>query len=243
MSIIDYGISDNVRLIQERICSAACRANRSPNDILLIGVTKTIDPERIMLAYDAGVLEFGENKAQELVEKYPKVQRECKWHFIGHLQTNKVKAVIDKVKLIHSLDRLELAEEIDKRARNLEIIMDALVEVNVAAENSKFGISPDQALEFIKALTRFPNLRIQGLMTIAPQVDNAEEVRPVFRELRQLLDHLKKETAGAPNLDFKYLSMGMSGDYEVAIEEGANMVRIGSAIFGYRQYPFKETIN
>lgn len=228
----DY-VKSNIEKIMNRVECAAVKSGRSLEDVKIIAVTKTIEPERIIKAVDAGIIDLGENRVQELVEKYDKINRECNWHLIGHLQTNKVKYIIEKVCMIHSLDRMELAHEIQKRAERAGRIIDVLVQVNVAEEESKFGIRTHKALDFIKEISLLRNMRVKGLMTIAPYVENPEAVRCVFRELRKLLIDIRQENID--NIDMDFLSMGMSNDFEVAIEEGSNIVRIGTAIFGKRQ--------
>lgn len=230
-------IKENAVKIRKKVRDAAEKSGRSLEDITLIAVTKTQSIEKIRHALQAGMLDLGENKVQELCDKYSLVDTECRWHLIGHLQTNKVKFIIDKVHMIHSLDRLDLANEIQKRAAKAGRTMDVLVQVNVAGEESKFGISPEEAGGFVKQLAVYPNLRVRGLMTVAPHVQNPEDVRPVFRQLKKIFIDIRQENIDNINMD--YLSMGMSNDYEVAIEEGANMVRIGTAIFGARNYPAK----
>lgn len=230
-------INENAVKIRKKVRDAAEKSGRSLEDITLIAVTKTQGIEKIRHALQAGMLDLGENKVQELCDKYPLVDTECRWHLIGHLQTNKVKFIIDKVHMIHSLDRLDLADEIQKRAAKAGRTVDVLVQVNVAGEETKFGIPPEEALDFVKQLAVYPNLRVRGLMTIAPHVQNPEDVRPVFRQLKKIFIDIRQENIDNINMD--YLSMGMSNDYEIAIEEGANMVRIGTAIFGARNYPVK----
>jgi pyridoxal phosphate enzyme (YggS family) len=220
--------------IKEEINQICHRCGRNPEDITLIVVTKTVDPERINYAVDCGVTNLGENKVQEIVDKYETVPKSIKWHLIGHLQTNKVKYIIDKVELIHSVDSVKLAEEISKRAEKYHITKDVLVQINVAEEESKFGIALEDAVSFVKSISVFDNISIKGLMTIAPYSENPEGVRPVFRQLKEKFDELAQ--MNLPNTEMKYLSMGMSNDYNVAIEEGANMIRIGTAIFGKRDY-------
>jgi len=228
----DY-IKSNIEEVRKRVEKAALKSGRNPGDIKIIGVTKTVDTDRIMKAIDAGIVDLGENRVQELLEKYDKINRECRWHLIGHLQTNKVKYIIDKVSLIHSVDRIELVQEIQKRAEKIGRIVDVLVQVNVAEEESKFGIRTSEALDFVKEVSRFENIKVRGLMTIAPLVENPETVRYVFRELRKLLIDIRQENIDNINMDF--LSMGMSNDFEIAVEEGSNMIRVGTAIFGRRQ--------
>ena len=225
-------IKDNCENVRSRIYAAAQRSGRSPEEIRLVAVSKTVDPGRIKKALEWGITDLGENRVQELVEKYDKIDMKCNWHLIGHLQLNKVKYVIDKVSMIHSLDRLELAREIQKRAESAGRRMEVLVQVNVSGEESKFGISPDKAPGFVRELSKMGNIKVRGLMTIAPYAEDPENVRWVFAGLRKLLIDIRKENIDNINMD--YLSMGMSNDFEVAIEEGANMVRIGTAIFGKR---------
>jgi pyridoxal phosphate enzyme (YggS family) len=225
-------IYDNCDRIRERISAAARRAGRDPSDVKLIAVSKTVDPDRIRKALEWGIADLGENRVQELCDKADILDGGFRWHLIGHLQTNKVKYIIDKVGMIHSLDRMELAEEIQKRAEKAGRVVEALVQVNVAAEDTKFGISPEEALGFIRNVAEMGNIKIKGLMTIAPLAESPEEVRWVFAGLRKLLIDIRKENID--NIDMDCLSMGMSNDFEVAIEEGATMVRIGTALFGKR---------
>lgn len=230
-SEVDF-VCANLEKIRERVRAAELRSGRKPGDVRIIAVSKTVEPERILKAIDCGITELGENRVQELMEKYDIIDKECSWHLIGHLQTNKVKYIADKVKLIHSLDSMELAQEIQKRAAKAGRILEVLVQVNIAGEETKSGISPGQAMDFVKALSGFGNIRIKGLMTIAPMAENPEDVRWVFAGLRKLLIDIRKENID--NIDMDYLSMGMSNDFETAIEEGSNMVRVGTAIFGKR---------
>lgn len=227
-------IQVNVAEIKEEIKQICNRLGRNPENITLVVVTKTVEPERINYAVDCGVSNLGENKVQEIVDKYETVSKNIKWHLIGHLQTNKVKYIIDKVELIHSVDSVKLAEEISKKAEKYDITKDVLVQVNVAEEESKFGIGLDEAVNFVKSISVFDNIRIKGLMTIAPYSEDPEGVRLVFRQLKEKFDELSQ--MNLPNVEMKYLSMGMSNDYQIAIEEGSNMVRIGTAIFGKRNY-------
>ena len=185
-------------------------------------------------AIKCGSRNIGENKVQEIMAKYENIEESVNWHLIGHLQTNKVKYIIDKVALIHSVDSIGLAEEINKRAEKAGLVKDVLVQVNVAQEETKFGIEYDDTDSFVERLSGLPGIRVKGLMTIAPYYDDAELARPVFRRLKEKFDMLA--AAGIPNVDMKYLSMGMTNDYKVAIEEGSNMVRIGTGIFGARNY-------
>jgi hypothetical protein len=200
----------------------------------LIGVTKTVNGDIIREAIRLGINDIGENRVQEMVKKYENIQEDVNWHMIGHLQTNKVKYVIDKVYLIHSLDRMSLAKELQKRASNLNITVNTLIQVNIAEEDSKFGLLGDEVIPFIEKILSFNNLRIKGLMTIAPFDENPENVRYVFRQLKGLAKDI--EAKGYETVEMKYLSMGMTNDFEIAIEEGSNMVRIGTGIFGERTY-------
>lgn len=222
----------NINAVRKRISEAALKGGRKPEDITLIAVSKTVDSERIIKAVDEGITDLGENRVQEFCQKYDIINRKCNWHFIGHLQTNKVKYIIDKVKLIHSVDRIGLVKEIQKKAEKINRCVDVLVQVNVAGEESKFGIGKNEVLDFIKEISTYKNLKVRGLMTIAPYTENPEEVRPVFRELNKIFIDIRKENID--NINMEFLSMGMSNDFDVAIEEGSNMVRIGTAIFGRR---------
>ncbi|OXT06344.1 YggS family pyridoxal phosphate-dependent enzyme [Thermoanaerobacterium thermosaccharolyticum] len=223
----------NLEEIKNNIEVHARKVNRNPDDILIMAVTKTVDVERIQEAIDNGITDIGENKVQELIDKYPALKDKVQFHFIGHLQTNKVKYIIDKVKMIHSLDSIHLAQEINKRAHSNNIVMDCLVEVNIGSEESKYGIDPLNVMDFIKSLESFDNIRIRGLMTVAPFME-PEHVRPYFKKMKELFDCAK--SINQKNVDFKYLSMGMTNDYTVAVEEGSNIVRIGTGIFGKRLY-------
>jgi pyridoxal phosphate enzyme (YggS family) len=225
-------IRRNVEEIRRRIARAAEKSGRRPEEIKLVAVTKTVEPLRIIEAIDAGVADLGENRVQELCEKYSLVDRQCQWHLIGHLQTNKVKYIIDKVKMIHSVDSEELAREIQKRAEKAGRHIDILVQVNIAKEESKFGIDKEEAEDFIRSLSKYNNLKVKGLMTIAPFTDNRDEIRHVFRELRKVFIDISRKNID--NIDMESLSMGMSNDFEIAIEEGSTIVRIGTSIFGRR---------
>ncbi|WP_027621578.1 YggS family pyridoxal phosphate-dependent enzyme [Acetivibrio clariflavus] len=229
----DY-IKRNLEIIRERIEKAAAKSGRKAEDIMLVAVSKTVEPEKIIKAIDEGITELGENRVQELVQKYDIINRDCNWHLIGHLQTNKVKYIIDKVKLIHSVDRYSLAAEINNRAKKIGKKVDILVQVNISGEQSKFGVAGKEALELIRQIAELENLSVRGLMTIAPYTENPEAVRYVFSGLRKLSIDIEKENIN--NINMEYLSMGMSNDFEVAIEEGANIVRIGTALFGERKY-------
>ncbi len=226
-------IKENIDAVNKRISAAAEKSGRKREDILLLAVSKTVDIPRMNEALSAGLSEFGENKPQEINRKYYEIEN-VKWHQIGHLQTNKVKYIIDKVCLIHSLDSLKLAEEISKRAKAAGITMDVLIEINIAGEESKHGIAPEKAEELALEVSRLDNIRVCGLMTVAPFVEDSEENRGHFARMRKLFVDIRDKNYN--NIDMRYLSMGMTNDYEVAVEEGANIVRIGTGIFGARDY-------
>lgn len=225
-------IASAVDRIRNEIQAAQKRSPYAAKEVLLLAVTKNVDVDRINLALGAGVSAIGENRVQEILNKYDKISSNVVWHLIGHLQTNKVKYIIDKVALIHSLDSVSLAGEINKRAEQAGRVMPVLVQVNVADEETKYGVAPEDAIGFIKEMRLFPYIKVTGLMTIGPLVEHGEEVRPVFKALRQLRDTIKQMEL--PGVSMDYLSMGMTNDYQVAVEEGANIVRIGSGIFGAR---------
>lgn len=227
-------IKEQLLQVEEAIQKACQRAGRNRDDVTLIAVSKTKPVEMLQEAYNAGIRVFGENKVQELVDKYEVLPKDIQWHMIGHLQTNKVKYIVDKVACIHSVDSLKLAEVIEKEATKKDCIVNILIEVNVAEEESKFGVKVDDVLPLIEKISEFPHVRIQGLMTIAPFVENAEENRTIFKRLHQLsVDIMDKNI---DNVNVSILSMGMTNDYIVAIEEGATMVRVGTGIFGARDY-------
>lgn len=230
-------IKENLETVLQNIKAACVRSGRNPEEVTLIAVSKTKPVSMIQEVYDAGIHVFGENKPQELKEKVPQLPADSSWHMIGHLQRNKVKYIIDKACMIHSLDSLRLADTIDEEAAKHGIIMPVLVEVNVAGEESKFGIAPDEAEEFIRKISHLPHIRVEGLMTIAPFTDNPEDNRKYFRRLKKLCVDIKEKNID--NVNMCNLSMGMTGDYEVAIEEGATMVRVGTGIFGARDYTVK----
>jgi PLP dependent protein len=235
--LIDIDIKENLDNIYSRIKAAAEKSGRRAEDIKLLAVTKTVDVNRIKSVYNYGILDMGENRVQELLEKYDKLDQSCKWHLIGHLQTNKVKYIIDKVDMIHSVDSLELAREIDSRAAKLGKKINILLQVNVSGEESKFGINPNEVDEFVKIISTLGNISLRGMMTIAPYAENTESIRDVFKKLYKIYIDIKSEKLD--NVSMDYLSMGMSNDFEVAIEEGANIVRIGTGIFGKRDYSQK----
>ena len=230
-------IRENIDAVNRIKGEAAVKSGRKAEDVLLCAGTKTRTADEINEAIDAGITDIGENKVQEIMDKFDSV-KPVRWHLIGHLQTNKVKYIIDKVSMIHSVDSLHLAQEIDKRAAQHGITMDILIQVNSAQEESKFGISTDETEGMIRdILDKCPNIRIRGLMCIAPFAENPEDVRVYFAQVKKLYDEYS--SIEHKNLDFKYLSMGMSHDYEVAILEGSNLIRVGTAIFGERDYSKK----
>lgn len=227
-------IKENLADVEEKICRACERAKRDRNEVTLIAVSKTKPISMIEETMETGMIEFGENKVQELSDKYEKLPKNIHWHMIGHLQRNKVKYIIDKACLIHSVDSLRLASTISQEAVKKNVTASILIEVNVAKEESKFGVSVENTLSLIEEISKLPNILIKGLMTIAPFVENSEENRNIFKKLKQLSVDIK--TKNIDNVSMNILSMGMTGDYEVAIEEGATFVRVGTGIFGERNY-------
>ncbi len=224
-------IEQSIKEVEAKIKQAQARSERAAASVLLLAVTKTKPIELLAEAAKSGVNDFGENRVQELIIKYDTFP-DINWHLIGHLQSNKVKYIIGKTKLIHSLDSIALAAEIDKRSAAAGLVTNTLVQINIAEEDSKSGIAEDEVADFLAAMADYPHLKVQGLMTIGPHVYDPEEIRPVFRRLRELFDQYQQQSM--EHLDFRYLSMGMSYDYEIAVEEGANIVRVGSSIFGSR---------
>ncbi len=227
-------MKDKLEIIEQEIEEAARKSGRKVGDITLIAVSKTYPLEAIQEAFSLGCRDFGENHVQELTQKMDNVDEKVNWHLIGHLQTNKVKYIVGKTKLIHSVDRLKLAEEIDKQSAKKGCITDVLVEVNVAKEESKHGFFVEEVMPAMAALAKLQHIRVRGLMTVAPFVADPEENRPIFRKLYDLSVDIQKQKFD--NISSDILSMGMSNDYKIAIEEGATMVRIGTAIFGNRDY-------
>lgn len=227
-------LEENLKAVEEKIVAACERAGRKRGDVTLLAVGKTKPAAMIKQLYDLGVRDFGENKVQELSEKYAVLPRDISWHMIGHLQRNKVRQLLEKASLIHSVDSLRLAQTIDDEAGKKGISSDILIEVNVAGEETKYGFSPDEVSEAVNKISLLKNLRVKGLMTIAPYVTNPEENRPVFAALRKISVDIGSKNIDNVSMDI--LSMGMSGDYEVAIEEGATVVRVGTALFGARDY-------
>jgi pyridoxal phosphate enzyme (YggS family) len=227
-------IAENVQYVRERIQKACERSNRDPQSVRLIAVTKTFDASRVREAAELGINDFGENFVQELRQKRAELNNPAiQWHFVGHLQSNKVKYIADFIHLIHSVDHQRVAEEIDKRGSKAGRTIDALVEVNTSDEQTKFGLKPEETVEFVKSIAALQNLKLKGLMTIGPFLPDAEGSRPAFQRLRRLRDEIRD--AGIENVEMTDLSMGMTHDFEVAIEEGATMVRIGTGIFGPRK--------
>ena len=227
-------LRENLQEVEEKIQSACRRAGRNRSEVTLVAVSKTKPAATLQEAYDLGVRVFGENKVQEIREKYQVLPKDIEWHMIGHLQTNKVKYIVDKVRLIHSVDSLRLAEVIEKEAEKQDRIVDILLEVNVAEEESKFGLKTAEVLPLAEKLTALSHIRLRGLMTIAPFVENPEKNRAIFANLHDLYVDIKEKNID--NVTVSILSMGMTNDFEIAIEEGATMVRIGTGIFGARNY-------
>ena len=227
-----FSISENIITVKERIKSAAERSGRDWNEIKIVAVSKTFPPECIIEASKCGIKDIGENRIQEAFSKYSVIGKTVNWHLVGHLQTNKVKRALEIFDLIHSVDSVKLAEEINKRAGSLNRVTEVLVEVNTTSEDSKFGITPKETVEFVREISQLPNIAVVGLMTIGVFSENQEDSRRYFVILRELKEQLEDYQLGKRKM--KYLSMGMSNDFEVAVEEGANIVRIGTAIFGNR---------
>ena len=225
-------VRENLIKVQQKIDEACERSGRDPKEVTLIAVSKTKPVEMIKEAYEYGKREFGENKAQELKEKYEVLPKDIRWHFIGHLQTNKVRQIVGKTCLIHSVDSLHLAETIHKESVKKGIVTQILLEVNVAEEESKFGFHAEEVENALKQIQELSGVCVRGLMTIAPFVDNSEDNRPVFQKLNKLYVDMKRKNID--NVTMNVLSMGMTGDYQTAIEEGATMVRVGTGIFGTR---------
>ncbi len=227
-------LTQNYDQVIQNIQDACGRAERKPEEVTLIAVSKTKPVPMLLEVYKHGCRHFGENKVQELLDKYEALPKDIKWHMIGHLQRNKVKYIVDKVYLIHSVDSFRLAEEISREAVKKQVHVNILIEVNVAGEESKFGCRPEEACDLTMEIAKLPNICVKGYMTIAPFVENPQDNREYFRKLRQLsVDIMRKSI---DNVSIEYLSMGMTGDYEIAVEEGADFVRVGTGIFGERSY-------
>ncbi len=220
-------LEGNYKAVRDRIKEAANRSGRDPREVKIIAVSKNVSPESILAAKKLGLNDFGENRLQEALPKITALPADIKWHFVGHLQTNKVRDVLDRFSMVHSLDRMSLAQALEKESRKKDTVMPVLVQINASGEASKYGLAPEELEDFLEEVKDFSGIKVRGLMTMAPLVDNPEETRPVFARLRNL-----KEQINIPSLKLDYLSMGMTNDYQIAVEEGANLVRIGTAIFG-----------
>lgn len=227
-------VAENLAQVQKNINESCNKINRDPNEVTLIAVSKTKPVEMLKEAYDAGARVFGENKVQEIVDKYDQMPSDVKWHMIGHLQRNKVKYIVDKVDMIHSVDSYRLAQTIETEAAKKNVTVSVLLEVNVAEEESKFGLKMDEVLPLVQQISELPHVQVKGLMTIAPFVSNPEDNREIFRKLKKLSVDI--EAKNINNTTMSVLSMGMTGDYMVAVQEGATMVRVGTGIFGERDY-------
>lgn len=227
-------IAEQLQTVRNEITEACKRSGRNPEEVTLIAVSKTKPVSMIEEAIQAGQTVFGENKVQELCSKYEVLPKNLTWHLIGHLQRNKVKYIADKAALIHSVDSLRLAETIDQEGKKHNRVIPVLIEVNVAEEDTKFGVTVEETLPLIEEISKLSNIQVKGLMTIAPYVDNPEENRPVFRRLKKLSVDIDSKNMNNVYMDI--LSMGMTSDYQVAVEEGATMVRVGTGIFGERNY-------
>lgn len=227
-------LCENLKKVEDNVDAACRKAGRSRDEVTLIAVSKTKPVEMLSTIYNQGIRDFGENKVQEMCDKMEQLPSDIRWHMIGHLQTNKVKYIVGHTTLIHSVDSLHLAKEIEKQAEKKDVTVDILVEVNIAEEESKFGIHKEETYELVRQIAALPHVHICGLMTIAPYVENPEDNRMYFRGIRQLSVDIAEKNID--NVDMDVLSMGMTGDYMVAIEEGATMVRVGTGIFGERNY-------
>jgi len=227
-------LAEKIQEVEKNIQEACKKANRSREDVTLIAVSKTKPVPMLKEVYNLGIRNFGENKVQELCAKHTQLPNDITWHQIGHLQTNKVKQVIEKASLIHSVDSVRLAEAIEKEAAKKDLIVNILIEVNVAEEDSKFGLKVGEVISAVETIATFAHVRIQGLMTIAPFVENPEENRSIFACLQKLSVDIRSKNIDNVSVDI--LSMGMTNDYQIAIEEGATMVRVGTGIFGEREY-------
>jgi len=227
-------IAEHISKIEERIAQAVLRSGREPGSVRLVAVSKTKPAAAVAEAFSCGQRIFGENYVQELVGKHAELPGEISWHFIGNLQSNKVRQIAGLVDLIHSVDRLSLATEIDRQWGAIGKVCDVLIQVNISREATKGGATSEELLALVQEVARMPNLRVCGLMTMPPFFDDPEGARPYFRALKELAKEL--EAAAVPGVEMRELSMGMSGDFEAAIEEGATLVRVGSALFGEREY-------
>lgn len=227
-------VKENLKDVEARVVAACERAGRKREDVTLIAVSKTKPVEMIREIMECGVVDFGENKVQEMCSKMEVITEPLHWHLIGHLQRNKVKYIVDKAYLIHSVDSVRLAQEIQKEAQKHNVICNVLVEINIGGEETKSGVPKEEAMGLVKEIASLSNVKVKGLMTIAPPVEHPEDARGYFKEMKAVFEEIK--AASIPNVEMKELSMGMTGDFEVAIEEGATMVRVGTAIFGARKY-------
>lgn len=230
-------LKENLEAVEEKVQRACEVSGRDRSEVTLIAVSKTKPVEMLQEIYEAGVRDFGENKVQELTEKYEIMPKDMRWHMIGHLQRNKVKYIVDKTTLIHSVDSLRLAQEISKEAVKKDVVVSILIEVNISGEETKFGLNEEETISMVEEIAKLPNLLIKGLMTVAPPVEDPEENRAVFRKIKQLSVDITNKNID--NVTMEILSMGMTNDYTVAIEEGATMVRVGTGIFGARDYSKK----
>jgi len=228
----DMSIAENLAQVKERIANAAIRSDRSPESVKLVGVTKTVDIERIQAAVSAGLQILGENYVQEARDKIEQVGEQAKWHFVGRLQTNKAKYAVKLFDLIQTVDSMKLAVELNRRAKPLGRVIPILIQLNLAGEETKGGIDRAEALSLVRQISELPHLQVRGLMTMPPFFNDPERARPYFRQLRELSQEIA--AAGVPGVEMTEISMGMSGDFEAAIEEGATLVRVGTAIFGER---------
>lgn len=223
-------IERNVQELRERVASSAAKAGRKSEEIQIVAVCKTVGANEVIQTLDTGLTDFAENRVQNFLKKYDELSSyDINWHLIGHLQTNKVKYIVDKVKLIHSVDSIKLAKEIDKQARRINKPVDCLLQLNVSGEEQKYGLDPDKTYEFLEEVSKMEYVKIKGLMTMAPFECPEKELRKIFSKTYEMYVDISK--ISMHNINMAYLSMGMSGDYEIAIEEGANMIRIGSSIF------------
>lgn len=227
-------IEENLIQIEKEIENICARCKRRKDEVQLIAVSKTKPAQAVQEAYNCGIRDFGENKVQEIMDKYPVLPKDIRWHLIGHLQRNKVKYIIDKVFLIHSVDSVRLAEQIEQEAKKADVHMNILIQVNISMEDTKFGLETEELETAVRAIAKMERVHIQGLMTIGPMTEDAGEIREVFRKLKQLSVDI--EGKNIDNVNMNVLSMGMSGDYPIAIEEGSTYIRVGTAIFGQRQY-------
>jgi len=230
-------LKENLTKVENTVQAACERSSRARSDVTLIAVGKTKPVEMLQEIYDAGVRDFGENKVQEICDKYGRLPSDIRWHMIGHLQRNKVKYIIDKVCMIHSVDSYRLAEEINIQAKKHQLVMPILLEINIAQEQTKFGVSKEDALLLAEEIAHLDSVRVEGLMAVAPYTDNPEDNRKYFQEIKQLAVDIQHKNID--NISMHALSIGMTGDYAVAIEEGATMVRVGTGIFGERDYSKK----